>query len=123
MDFYARMGVVCRRIPEGRCASYGQIARLCGKPRNARQVGYGLRMDLAGPGIPAHRIVNSRGELSGAGHFLTWDLQRALLLAEGVPATQEKGVWRVDLETWGWRPSEADLEEFARALGADDADV
>ena len=40
MDFYQRAGIVCRAIPRGTVASYGQIALLCGKPKNARQVGY-----------------------------------------------------------------------------------
>lgn len=42
MDFYQRVGIVCRAIPAGKVATYGQIALLCGKPRNARQVGYAL---------------------------------------------------------------------------------
>ena len=50
-------------------ATYGQIAMLCGKPRNSRQVGYGLRENLAGEAIPAFRVVNGRGELSGAQHL------------------------------------------------------
>lgn len=66
MDFYKRMGIVCQNIPEGKVATYGQIALLCGKPRNARQVGYGLRHGLAGDNVPAHRVVNSKGILSGA---------------------------------------------------------
>ena len=117
MNFYARMGVVCRRIPEGRVAAYGQIARLCGFPRNARQVGYGLREDLAGPGIPAHRIVNSRGELSGAGHFLTWDLQKELLLAEGVRLEQGRDGWAVVMAEYQWRPTEDELEEMQKEFG------
>ena len=42
MDFSQRVGIVCRAIPAGKVATYGQIALLCGKPRNARQVGYAL---------------------------------------------------------------------------------
>ena len=64
-EFYRRVGIVCRRIPRGRVATYGQIALLCGKPRNSRQVGYGLKMGLAGEDVPAHRVVNSQGILSG----------------------------------------------------------
>ena len=120
MDFYEKMGVVCRRIPAGRVASYGQIALLCGAPRHARQVGYGLRMDLAGPDIPAHRIVNHRGELSGAGHFLAWDTQRAMLLAEGVPAMREGARWRVDMRVYRWTPDEAELEALRRCLDGED---
>ena len=48
MTFYEKMRLVCLRIPRGKVATYGQIAMLCGKPRNSRQVGYGLRENLAG---------------------------------------------------------------------------
>lgn len=58
MTFYEKMRIVCRAIPAGRVATYGQIAILCGKPKNSRQVGYGLKHDLAGPDVPAFRIVN-----------------------------------------------------------------
>ena len=71
-DFYRRAAIVCRRIPYGKTATYGQIALLCGKPRNARQVGYALNWGRLGDGIPAHRAVNSRGILSGAAAFETY---------------------------------------------------
>lgn len=48
MTFYEKMRIVCLAIPAGSVATYGQIAMLCGKPRNSRQVGYGLRENLAG---------------------------------------------------------------------------
>ena len=48
MKFYERVGLVCSRIPRGRVATYGQIALLCGKPENSRQVGYALKHGLAG---------------------------------------------------------------------------
>ena len=85
MTFYEKMRLVCLRIPRGKVATYGQIAMLCGKPRNSRQVGYGLRENLAGEDIPAFRVVNGKGELSGAQHFLVSDLQRTLLAEDGVP--------------------------------------
>lgn len=103
MKFYERMGIVCSRIPEGRVATYGQIALLCGKPKNARQVGRGLRLGLAGENVPAHRVVNAKGELSGAGHFETWDLQKLLLQEEGVEAVWTGEGWHVDLKTYGWK--------------------
>lgn len=48
MDFYKRVACVCKRIPYGNVATYGQIALLCGSPRNSRQVGYALNRGLAG---------------------------------------------------------------------------
>ena len=48
--------------------TYGQAALLCGYPKNARQVGYGLKKELAGD-VPAYKVVNSQGVLSGAASF------------------------------------------------------
>lgn len=103
MDFYRRMGIVCRHIPEGKVATYGQIALLSGKPANARQVGYGLRHGLAGEKIPAYRVVNSKGVLSGACYFETWDMQKILLQDEGVEVTWKEDGWAVDLKKYGWK--------------------
>ncbi len=118
MDFYEKMAVVCSRIPEGRVATYGQIALLCGKPKNARQVGYGLRRGLArmpdgGPAdIPAHRIVNAKGLLAGAVYFDTPDLQRLLLEAEGVEVKRTEEGWKVDLKRFGWVNTFEDIPDF-----------
>ena len=81
MDFYQRVGIVCRAIPAGKVATYGQIALLCGKPRNARQVGYALNRGRAGADVPAFRVVNGQGVLSGAQAFSR-------------PNTQKKAVGR-----------------------------
>lgn len=93
MTFYEKMRLVCLRIPRGKVATYGQIAMLCGKPRNSRQVGYGLRENLAGEDIPAFRVVNGKGELSGAQHFVISDLQRTLLAEDGVPTYWNGHCW------------------------------
>lgn len=102
MDFYKRMSEVCKRIPSGTVATYGQIALLCGRPRNSRQVGYGLRFQLAGD-VPAHRVVSAKGTLSGAGYFETWDMQKILLQEEGVEAVRKEEHWAVDLKKYGWK--------------------
>lgn len=111
-SFYNRMGLVCRRIPVGKVATYGQIALLCGSPKNARQVGYGLREGLAGE-VPAHRVVNARGELSGAEYFETWDLQKLLLEEEGVELIRTDRGWQVDLKKYGWKNTLEDAQELA----------
>lgn len=116
MDFYERMGIVCSRIPEGKVATYGQIALLCGKPRNARQVGRGLRLGLAGENVPAHRVVNAKGELSGAGYFETWDLQKLLLQEEGVEVLWTGDGWRVDLQKYGWKHTMEDVKAIEEQL-------
>ncbi|MBS6194119.1 MAG: MGMT family protein [Clostridiales bacterium] len=108
MDFYKRMALVCKAIPEGRVATYGQIALLCGKPKNARQAGYGLSRNLAGEDIPAHRVVNAKGILSGAAAFDTPDLQKLLLENEGVEVKKIPEGFQVDLKRFGWKNSMED---------------
>lgn len=104
MDFYKRVEYVCRKIPYGKVATYGQIALLCGKPRNARQVGHALSHRLAGE-VPAHRILNSSGFLSGAGTFKDNYEQERLLKKECVKVNDGQ---IVDLKSFGWKHS---LEE------------
>lgn len=112
MDFYKRMKLVCQRIPKGSVATYGQIALLCGKPGNARQVGHGLKLGLAGKDISAHRVVNARGELSGAVYFDTPDLQKLLLQEEGVEAAWTGKGWKVDLKRYGWKNTLEEAKEL-----------
>ena len=103
MDFYKRARRVCLEIPYGRAASYGQIALLSGKPKNARQVGYALNKGRLGADIPAHRVVNARGVLSGAASFETNDMQKLLMEAEGMEVEWTPDGWRVDLSRFGWK--------------------
>lgn len=112
MDFPKRVGIVCRRIPRGRVATYGQIALLCGRPQCPRQVGAVLRSGSCGE-VPAHRVLDRRGFLSGAKAFLTPDLQRLGLEAEGIAVSEEQVV---DLEKYGWRPDPRELAELERAF-------
>lgn len=116
MNFYQKMALVCARIPSGRVATYGQIALLCEKPQNSRQVGYGLKRGLAGENIPAHRIVNAKGQLSGAAYFDTPDLQKRLLEAEGVDVKRTPDGWQVDLKRFGWKNTMADAMELKEAF-------
>lgn len=112
-DFYKRIGIVCREIPAGKVATYGQIALLCGKPRNSRQVGYGLKHGLAGRDVPAYKVVNAKGILSGAVYFETYDMQRILLEADGVEVTgTPDGGWQVDLKRFGWKNTLEDAERL-----------
>lgn len=119
LDFYEKIGIVCRRIPAGRVATYGQIALLCGKPQNSRQVGYGLKKGLAGRDVPAFRVVNAKGILSGAAHFDTFDQQKILLTEDGVEVIWTPEGFRVDLKRFGWRNTMEEAlaieEEFKRA--------
>ena len=112
MNIYKRMEIVCRSIPYGRVVSYGQIAFLCGAPRNARQVGYALRTDKLGKNIPAHRIVNSKGQLSGAWHFGSSDLQKELLESEGIELYKADNLWCLDIEKYIWKPGVNAIEQM-----------
>ena len=112
MDFYRRVELVCRQIPYGKAATYGQIALLCGMPKHARQVGYALRTGKAGE-VCAHRVVNARGILSGAASFDTPDQQKLLLEAEGVRLLPDG---RVPMDRFGWQPSEQELEALEAAF-------
>lgn len=103
MDIYKRIGIVCRHIPRGCVATYGQIALLCGKPGNSRQVGYALKNDLAGENVPAYRIINSKGILSGAAYFETCDMQKLLLEEDGIEVLRTEQGWQVNLKKYGWK--------------------
>lgn len=116
MDFYRRVGIVCRRIPAGRVATYGQIALLCGKPKNSRQVGYALKNGLAGEAVPAFRVINSRGILSGAAHFETYALQKLLLVEDGVEVNWTPDGWKVDLKRFGWKNTMEEALELQRCF-------
>lgn len=100
MDFYQRTAVVCKFIPFGKVATYGQIALLCGKPGNARQVGYAFKKKISGMDLPAYRVVNHQGYLVGAKMFEAPDMQKRLLEAEGIWVSVED---RVNLKEFGWK--------------------
>jgi methylated-DNA-protein-cysteine methyltransferase-like protein len=101
-DAYSKIYAVVRRIPSGRVASYGQVARWAGLPGRARQVGYALHaIDDDDDGIPWQRVVNARGEVSSRSEPGMENLQRAMLEAEGV--NFDLG-GRLDLERFGWWP-------------------
>jgi methylated-DNA-protein-cysteine methyltransferase-like protein len=91
---------VVRRVPRGRVATYGTVAREAGFPGRARQVGYALAALPDRSDVPWHRIVNARGEVSPRSAALGYErLQRTLLEAEGVRFDVSG---RVDLERLGW---------------------
>ena len=90
---------VVRRIPKGKVATYGQIARLAGNKRWSRVVGYALHVNPDGDSIPCYRVVNREGRVSRAFVFGGENRQIALLEADGIPV--EDG--RVDLATYQWR--------------------
>ncbi len=93
---------VVRAIPPGRVTSYGAIAKVLGSARASRRVGWVLNKSFgAEPPVPAHRVVNRLGLLSGAIHFPTDRPMAAQLEAEGVRIENDTVV---DLERVFWDP-------------------
>jgi methylated-DNA-protein-cysteine methyltransferase-like protein len=90
-----------KRIPRGKVATYGLIARLAGFPNQARLVGYALHAlrDNSDSKVPWHRVINARGEISLRDED-DIAVQRGLLKSEGVKFTREG---KVDLKIFGWR--------------------
>jgi alkylated DNA nucleotide flippase Atl1 len=97
---YRRIYGQVSRIPKGRVATYGQIARLSGLGGQARQVGYALAALEEGARIPWHRIVNAKGEISSRGDLHGERRQRTLLSREGV-TFDLRG--RIPLELFLWK--------------------
>lgn len=83
-SIFEEIYTVVRLVPEGKVATYGQIARLVGRPRHARQVGYALSALNGEHDVPWHRVINSKGEVSGRAHPDYEEYQRLLLEDEGV---------------------------------------
>ena len=100
MDRYELIYSVVRRIPPGKVATYGQVAALAGLDGHARQVGYALHHLSEKSGVPWHRVVNARGEISPRSAGDSHELQRHLLEAEGVELSLEG---RIDLRECGWK--------------------
>jgi methylated-DNA-protein-cysteine methyltransferase-like protein len=83
--FFERVYDITRLIPYGRVTSYGAIARYLGSGQSARMVGWALNASHTGSGfIPAHRVVNRNGLLSGKHHFGNSSTMRQLLENEGL---------------------------------------
>ncbi|MCS6807246.1 MAG: MGMT family protein [Bacteroidota bacterium] len=102
-DFFHRVYEIVRQIPYGRVTTYGHIAEALGARSSARMVGWALNAidcDCRVVDIPAHRVINRNGELTGKHHFATPTLMRELLEAEGVEFIGET----VNLEKHLWKP-------------------
>lgn len=82
--FFERIYEAVKSIPQGKVASYGQVAALAGKPRAARAVGWALHVNPDPEGIPCYRVVTKDGRVSRAFAFGGENVQRALLERDGV---------------------------------------
>jgi methylated-DNA-protein-cysteine methyltransferase related protein len=98
-----------RAVPEGKIASYGQIASILGLPRAARQVGWIMR-GLEGEGFPWWRVINNAGRISIKGTVeATPDLQKSLLENENVGVSANL---KIDIEHFRWHPGTKTLKKL-----------
>ncbi len=96
-NFFSQVYEVVKKIPEGKVATYGQIAKLL-STKDARKVGWALHSNKD-PNVPCHRVVNKEGKLAENFAFNGWKEQRLRLLDEGVTFAETK---KVDLSKSLW---------------------
>lgn len=96
-DFFKKVYNITKKIPYGKVSTYGDIAEVCGIRSSARTVGWAL--NGCGPDIPAHRVVNRFGALTGKIHFGDPNLMEELLRSEGVEF-DKNGCVRLDKHLW-----------------------
>jgi methylated-DNA-protein-cysteine methyltransferase-like protein len=100
--FFTRVYDVVKLIPTGRVTTYGAIARFTGSPQASRMVGWAMNASHLQPGfIPAHRVVNRNGQLTGKIHFRHPDLMQQLLESEGIRIENDRVV---DFKKHFWDP-------------------
>lgn len=100
-NFFQRVYEVARQIPFGKVTSYGAIANYLGSRGSARMVGWAMNASGSMENVPAHRVVNRKGLLSGKHHFEGTNLMQQLLENEGIEVEDNQ---IVDFETHFWDP-------------------
>jgi methylated-DNA-protein-cysteine methyltransferase-like protein len=103
LNFFDRVYDVVKLIPFGKVTSYGAIANYLGAKRSARLVGYAMNSSH-GKDVPAHRVVNRKGLLTGKHHFEGTNLMQQLLESEGIVVEDNQ---IQDLDTVFWDPIQA----------------
>ncbi len=98
--FFHMVYEVVKQIPYGKVATYGQVAKLVGKPKSARYVGYALHSNPSQSTIPCHRVVNRIGKVSSGFAFGGEQIHKQLLLNEGVQFDQNE---QINLMVFGWK--------------------
>lgn len=102
-DFFTNVYDVVRLIPKGRVTSYGAIARYLSTPKASRMVGWAMNAAHKLPDIPAHRVVNRMGMLSGKMHFATPEMMENLLRMEGIEVKNDR---ICDFDRYFWDPNQ-----------------
>jgi methylated-DNA-protein-cysteine methyltransferase-like protein len=101
MSFFERVYEIARQIPEGKVTSYGAIAKCLGSAQSARMVGWAMNASHNYDDIPAHRVVNRKGLLTGKHHFDGTNLMQQLLENEGIKVVDNQ---IIDFEKYFWEP-------------------
>ena len=101
-NFFEKSYAVARLIPYGRVTSYGAIAKYLGAARSARMVGWAMNASHNDDTVPAHRVVNRKGLLTGKHHFDGTNLMQQLLESEGIEVVENQ---IQNLEKVLWDPS------------------
>lgn len=104
-NFFARVYVVARQIPYGKVTSYGAIAKVLGAARSARMVGWAMNASHNLEDVPAHRVVNRKGLLTGKMHFDGTNLMQQLLESEGIEVIDNQ---IQDFDKHFWNPEMTD---------------
>jgi methylated-DNA-protein-cysteine methyltransferase-like protein len=102
IGFFEKVYQVAEQIPYGRVTSYGAIAKYLGTPKSARMVGWAMNASHVNPKVPAHRVVNRIGMLSGKHHFEGTNLMHQLLESEDVEVLDNQ---IQNFESLFWDPS------------------
>lgn len=100
-NFFERVYAVVKLIPYGKVTSYGAIAKVLGTARSARMVGWAMNASHSRSDIPAHRVVNRKGLLTGKLHFDGTNLMQQLLESEGIVIKDNQ---ILNLEEHFWEP-------------------
>lgn len=98
-DFYERVYRVVRQVPSGKVVSYGLIAQFLGSGRSARLVGYAMNASHGDDSIPAHRVVNRNGVLTGKHFFGGSTVMQDLLESEGLVVVDDQ-IQDFELHLW-----------------------
>ena len=98
-DFFDKVYNVVRQIPEGKVTSYGAIANYLGVKKSARLVGWAMNASHGDNSIPAHRVVNRIGLLTGKHHFGGTKVMQQLLENEGILIKENK-ILNLELHFW-----------------------
>ena len=98
LNFFEKVYEVTKKIPYGRVTNFGAIANYLGASKSARMVGYALQGSPS-KGVPAHRVVNRKGLLTGKHHFEGTNLMQQLLESEGV-VVKDNQVQNFEVHFW-----------------------